>query len=128
MLRGKDGSVRYGASRDLIGEIQSWNLDESADTVSGWGMGNTTETTFTTVSRWEGSVECYLDPVDPSYAIQPGDEVAVELYPGGETTGSGYFSGNIIVTGLSRSSSKDGIPMLTINFRNQGALARQTVA
>lgn len=128
MLKGKDGVVKFGDPVASLGAVQNWNVDEQADTVSGWGMGDDYENTFTTIKRWSGSVEVYLDFADASDDLAVGDEIATELYPGGETSGSGYFSGTCIVTGLARGSSKDGIPSLTINFRNQGALVEGTVA
>lgn len=126
MLKGKDGVVKFGDPLETLGKVQDWNVDEQADTVSGWGMGDEYESTFTTVKRWTGSVTVYLNPADPSDDLGVGDELATELYPGGETTGSGYFSGDVIITGLNRSSSKDGIPVLAINFRNQDALVKGT--
>ncbi|MEM7722490.1 MAG: hypothetical protein AAF376_08955 [Pseudomonadota bacterium] len=128
MLRGKDGIVYVGDPKERLGAVQNWNVDEQSDTVSGWGMGDEYESTFTTIKRWTGSVEVYLDPADPSDDLVIGSEIDLELYPGGETTGSGYFSGRVIVTGLNRSGSKDGIPTLNINFMNQGALVKSTVA
>jgi hypothetical protein len=89
-------------------------------------MGDEYENTFTTVKRWSGSCEVYLDFADAADDLAIGDEVAIELYPGGETAGSGYFSGDVIITGLARSGAKDGIPALSINFRNQGALVKGT--
>ncbi len=128
MLKGKDGVVYFNAERDKMGAVQNWNIDEQADIVSGWGMGDEYESSFTTVKRWTGACEVYLDPSDASHAITIGDEIPIELYPGGEASGSGYFSGNVIITGLSRSGSKDGIPTLNINFQNQGGLAVASVA
>lgn len=126
MLKGKDGVVYFDTPKQRLGAVQNWNVDEQSDTVSGWGMGDEYENTFTTIKRWSGSVEVYLDFADASDDIAIGDELPVELYPGGETSGSGYFSGDVIVTGLSRGGAKDGIPSLNINFRNQGALVKGT--
>lgn len=123
MLKGKDGVVYFGTPKAKMGHVQSWNLDEQSDTVSGWGMGDSYESTFTTIKRWTGSCEVYLDFADNSSTLGIGDEIALELYPGGETTGSGYYSGNVIIAGLNRSGAKDGIPSLVINFMNQGALS-----
>lgn len=120
MLKGKDGIVYVDNPKQRLGKVQNWTLDEQADTVAGWGMGDTAETAFTTITRFSGSVEVYLDFADASDDLSVGDALPVELYPGGETSGSGYFSGTILVTGLSRSGAKDGIPGLTINFRNAG--------
>lgn len=128
MLKGKDGVVKFGAPLAALGAVQNWNIDEQSDTVSGWGMGDDYENSFTTVKRWSGSCEVYLDFADASDDLAVGDEIAIELYPGGETVGSGYFSGTVIITGLARGGAKDGIPTLNINFRNQGALTKGTAA
>lgn len=126
MLKGKDGVVKFGTPAVAVLKVQSWNLDPQADEVSGWGMGDEWEESFTTIKRWSGSAEVYLNPAD---AAVPGlgEAVAAELFPGGETSGSGFFSGNVVVTGAAKSGSKDGIPTLTINFKGTGALTESTV-
>ncbi|MQQ09108.1 hypothetical protein GFB49_11635 [Epibacterium sp. SM1979] len=129
MLKGKDGVFRYGASKERVGAVQNWNIDESADVVAGWGMGDAGESAFTTVSRFSGSVEFYLDPTDPGDDIAIGDTFEIDLYPGGETSGSAYFTGTILVTATPMAGSKDGIPTKTVNFRNaSGTLSKNTVA
>ncbi|MEM8849247.1 MAG: hypothetical protein AAGE03_04345 [Pseudomonadota bacterium] len=129
MLKGKDGIVYKGDPKQRMGGVQNWNLDEQIDTVAGWGMGDDAETAFGTVSRFSGSVEMYLDPADPSDDIALGDTLPLELYPGGETSGSGYFSGVALVTGIGQSGSKDGIPTRSFNFRSaSGKLTRGTAA
>lgn len=130
MLKGKDGAVYFGDPKERLGGVQSWNVDEQTDTVQGWGMGDSAERVFTTISRFSGSTEVYLDPSDPSDDLAIGDELQLELYPGGEASGSAYFSGLVVVTGLSRSGAKDGIPGLTINFRSASTsgLSKLTVA
>jgi len=128
MLKGKDGVVKFGSPLAALGAVQNWNIDEQSDTVSGWGMGDDYENSFTTIKRWSGSCEVYLDFADASDDLAVGDEIAIELYPGGAAVGSGYFSGTVIITGLARGGAKDGIPSLNINFRNQGALTKGTAA
>ncbi len=129
MLKGKDGVIRVGGSSDRLGGVQNWNIDPQVDVVAGWGMGDAAEEAFSTISRYSGSMEVYLDHADPSDDINPGDVMDVDLYPGGETSGSGYYSGSILVTGTPMSGSKDGIPTKTINFRNSsGVLTKATVS
>jgi len=122
MLKGKDGVVRYGASKDLIGAVQDWNLDPTAETVEGWGMGDDWKRSFTTVKGHSGSVTFYLDPEDPGAGIAVGDEIDVDFYPGGEATGAAFYSGTFNVTGTPRSAAKDGIPTQTINLLGTGPL------
>ena len=128
MLKGKDGVIYVGTPKVQLGHIQSWNIDLQADQVSGWGMGDEYETSFTTVKRWSGSFEAYLDFSQAFAAISVGDELDVELYPGGESIGSGFFSGRVAVTGLPMSGSKDGIPLVTINFASRGDLTTGEVS
>ncbi|WP_227271241.1 hypothetical protein [Roseobacter weihaiensis] len=125
--KGRDGVVKVGTPPAALGHVQSWNVDETADEVRGWGMGDDYDTGFATIARWSGSVEVYLDAADESNGIAIRDEMAVEFYPGGETSGNVYFSGTAEILSLARSASKDGIPMLTINFTGRGALTKATV-
>ncbi|QDF14258.1 major tail protein [Dinoroseobacter phage vB_DshS-R4C] len=126
MLKGKDGVVKNASTGDSIGHLQSWALDTQRDEVSGWGMGDDAERAFTTVGRASGNFEVYLDPADPSDDLEPGDLVDLELYPGGESTGSGYRSvAGALILSTAESASKDGIPMLTVNWRTSGALPQK---
>ena len=128
MLKGSDGVVKIGATATVIGWVQSWNIDTQADRVAGWGMGDVWETGFTTIKRWSGSAVVYLDPSDQSFTLEAGGEYQVELYPGGETSGSAYWSGTIQVTGTPVDGAKDGIPSQTINFSGNGTVTKGTVA
>ncbi|WP_116134339.1 hypothetical protein [Tropicimonas sp. IMCC34043] len=127
-MKGRDGVVKAGSPVAALGHVQNWNVDYQADEVRGWGMGDDFETAFTTIKRWNGSVEVYLDATDPSASIDVGDEIAVEFYPGGETAGLTYWSGTAAITGQPASGSKDGIPTMTINFSGRGALTKTTVS
>ncbi|MGX0875925.1 hypothetical protein ACSSV4_000597 [Roseovarius sp. MBR-154] len=126
MLKGKDGVVKFGTPVAAVLAVQSWNLDPQADEVSGWGMGDEWEESFATIKRYSGSVEVYLNPADAAVP-DLAETVAVELFPGGETTGSGFFSGNVVITGKAMSGSKDGIPTMTLNIKGTGALTESTV-
>lgn len=123
--KGKDGVVRLGTPRTALLHVQSWNLDVSTDAVETWSMGDEWTDNFGTVKKFSGSIECYLDDADAA-APGVGAEIAFDLYPGGTTTGSGYYSGNALVTGTPISGAKDGVPTITFNFAGKGALAEAT--
>lgn len=127
-LKGKDGAVYLGTPRAKLGHVQNWNLDEEADSVDGWGMGDAYETSFTTIKRFSGAAEVYLDPAAPQHTLRVGDEIALELYPGGEIVGSAYWSGNVTLTAMARSGDKGGIPSVKISFKGRGALTPMTKA
>lgn len=123
--RGIDGEARFGA--DVIAHLQSWNLDETADTVEGWSMGDQYSESFPTIRRWSGSFECYLDSADPTAAIEINDEAELRLYPGGDQTGKFYYTGTARISSVPKSGPKDGIVMLTLNFVGVGALQRVAI-
>lgn len=129
-LKGNDGVCKVGTTTadQSVLHIQNWNIDEQADIVSGWGMGDTYSTKFTTIINWSGSLEVYIDPTDAGAALLTiGTVIQLELYPGGETTGLPYFSGEAIVSGTPRSGSKDNIPTVTFNFEGRGPLTPASV-
>lgn len=124
-LKGIDGIVKVGTATptSAVLNIQSWNIDETADVVGGWGMGDTYSTKFTTIINWSGSMECYIDPTDTAAAeLVIGETIQLELYPGGDATGAPYYSGEAIVSGAPKQGAKDGIPNITFNFEGRGAL------
>lgn len=126
VLRGKDGVIRIGgAAGSRLLHVQSWNIDTSTDAIERWSMGDDWTDNDGTVKKYAGSIECYLDFAD---AARPevGDVFAFDLYPGGQETGSGYFSGTALVTGVPYSGSKDGTPTVALNFVNKGALTQAT--
>lgn len=125
MLKGKDGVVKIGP--DKMQSVQSWTLDEEVDEVAGWGMGDDFEEAFTTVGRWMGSFEVYAKDAGVNFGLRPRAEVELELYPGGEESGSGYFSGEVRIKSRGMSGSKDGIPTVTFNFRGTGTLTQGNV-
>lgn len=127
-LKGRDGVVKVGTPGEAIGNLQSWNVDTQCDETAGWGMGDSFETSFVTISRWKGSVELYIDPTDPSDALVTGTDVKVEFYPGGEAAGGVYYSGTACISGMNRSGEKAGIPSITINFSGKGALSRTVIS
>lgn len=126
-LNGKNGRVKYGPGQQLIGKVQSWNADESAETVEGWGMGETAKETDTTVTGFSGSLEFDLDPTDPGAQIRAGDQFVVELYPAGDATGDTVYSGTVNVTGSAVSVSKDAYARKSVNFLGTGTLTEGVV-
>ncbi len=123
-LRGKDGVVKFDAG--AIGHVQSWNLDTTAEVLTGWGMGDDWQKARGSIKSWTGSVEVYLDPTDAA-APDLGDTVTLDLFPGGEASGATYYTGQAVITGTPRTGSKDGIPTLTFNFTGSGPLGSMTV-
>lgn len=73
---------------------------------------------------WSGSVECYFDAADAGQGeITAGDTVAVNFYFAGESTGSKYYSGTVVVTGAPVSAEKDGFVLQSFSFKGSGELS-----
>ncbi len=125
---GFDGAIRVGGpSGDLIGQLQSWNLDQKAETTKGSAMGQDWKDTKGHVKEWSGSAEAYFDPEDAGQnTLSLGDVVALDLYPGGNASGKRSYSGNAVVTGIPLSGSKDSWVAITFNFEGDGALITGT--
>lgn len=126
---GKDGTIRVGAT-DPVGELRSFNINESADTVEDTTMGDTARTRKATLTSWDGSVECYWDETDTSgqVALGVGTEVAdLRFYPEGTDAGDTYYYGACIVTGVSRNVTFDGMIEMSITVEGNGALSTDTV-
>lgn len=129
-IHGFGGALRVGGvSGQIVGQLQSWNLDEQAQVTAGYAMGQTWEDNETTVKRWSGSAEVYFDPTDAGQALlDAGASVDLDFYPGGNSTGQPNRSGAAKVTGIPLSANKDGWVSMTINFVGDGPLTKGTVA
>jgi len=124
---GQTGSMTFGG--EVVGHLQSWNLDVQAAILEGYSMGEGWADNETGIKRWTGSCEVYFDAADAGQiSAAVGEVVAIQLYPGGDETGEEYFSGSAIITGVPVSGTKDGWVTKTINFGGKGPLATATAA
>lgn len=125
---GRLGSVKVGAN--TVAEVKSFSVEETGDTAEDTSMGDQWRTFKPTLNSWSGSVEAQLDETDSTGqgALTTNAEVALKLYPDGESSGDVELSGNAIVTGVSRSVSFDGIVTISFTFQGNGALTIGTVS
>lgn len=125
---GRDGIVKVGSN--TVAEVKSFSIEESADTVETTKMADTARTHVITLTSFSGSVDCFWDETDSSGqgALTVGASVTLALYPEGDTTGDTYYSGTALVTGVSRSSSFDGMVEASISVQGSGALTSSTVS
>ena len=124
---GSEGTVKVGS--DAIAEIRSFSLEESADTLEDTTMGDTARTYKSSLTTFTGSVDVFWDETDTSGqgALTIGASVTLNVYPEGDTAGDTYYSGSAIVTGVTRSSSFDGLVEASITVQGSGALTATTV-
>lgn len=126
---GKEGIVKVGGTPTTVAEVREWQLDTTSDTADNSSInsvqGNGGWRTFAaTLLSWEGSLTCFWDETDTNgqQTIDAGSTIALKLYPEGSATGATFFSGNAIVTGVSRKAALDGVVEATFSFKGTGAL------
>lgn len=124
---GSEGTVKVGSN--AIAEIRSFSLEETADTLEDTTMGDTARTYKSSLTTFTGSVDVFWDETDTSGqgALTTGASVTLNVYPEGDTAGDTYYTGSAIVTGVTRSSSFDGLVEASITVQGSGALTASTV-
>ena len=126
--KGSEGIVKVG-STNVVAEIRSYSIEESADTLEDTSMGDSAKTYKASLTSFSGSLDVFWDETDSSGqgALSIGSEVTLSIYPEGDTTGDVYYSGSAIVTGVSRTGSYDGLVEASISVQGNGALTESTV-
>jgi predicted secreted protein len=79
------------------------------------------------LTSFSGSIDVFWDESDTAQqALQPSTEVTLKFYVEGADTGDKYYTGTAIVTGLSVSSSFDGMVEASISVQGKSALTLET--
>lgn len=124
---GSEGTLKVGAN--TIGEIRSFSISESADTLEDTSMGDAARTYKPSLTTFTGSVDVFWDEADSGQmAMTVGASITFSAYPEGATAGDKYYTGTAIVTGLTINSSFDGMVEASITLQGTGALTLSTAA
>lgn len=125
---GQQGTIRDGSN--AVGEVTSFEINASSDTVETTVMGDTWKTRTATQKTWSGNLSCKYDPGDTTGQVvfASGATVSIEAYPSGNTSGHGDLSGSAIVTERNITSTHDGLVELSLTFEGDGALTETTVS
>lgn len=122
---GSEGTLKVGAN--TIGEIRSFSISESADTLEDTSMGDAARTYKASLTTFTGSVDVFWDEADTGQmAMTVGSSITFSAYPEGATSGDKYYTGSAIVTGLTINSSFDGMVEASITLQGTGALSLST--
>jgi len=123
---GSAGVVKAGGN--AIGEIRSFTVDQTGDTVEDTAMGDTTRSFKATLSTFTASVDALFDDSDTAQtSMTIGSSLAFLFQPEGSGSGAYQLSGSGIVTGISQTQSFDGLVERSFTVQGTGALTIGTV-
>ena len=127
-IRGRDGTVKVGAS--TIAEIRDWALERSAATSDGTTINDEWAEKDVGIKSWGGSLNCFQDEADATgqAALEVGETVTLNFYPGGDGSGLIERQGSAIVTGISEKGSNEGFVERSFTFEGTGPLTPSTIA
>ena len=123
---GENGTVKIGsdsAGESAIAEVRSWTVEHTKDVIEDTVMGDAARTYKAGLHQFTGSMEVvYDDGHTTSNAFRPDSDSAlyVEFYP--NTSAGQKFTGQVLVTSVSRTASFDDLVTATVNFQGTGAL------
>ena len=125
--KGSEGQIKIGSN--VVAEVKSYSLDETADTIESTKMGDAARTHLASLTSFSGSVECFWDETDTNgqVALAVGSTVTLIWFPEGSTSGDTSYSGSVIVTGKTISASFDGMVEATISVQGTGVITTATV-
>jgi len=124
---GSEGVV-YSSSNQ-IGEIRSYTITVSADTLEDTTMGDSARTYKASLTNFTGSMDLYWDETDTGQGdLTIGSEITFNVYPEGNTSGDTYYTGSAIITERAITGSFDGLVELSISLQGNGALTESTVS
>lgn len=128
---GSEGTVKLGTvgSDTAIGEIRSYTITETGDTIEDTAMGDTSRSYKVGLKTFSGTVECFFDPDDAKQdEMVAGAELTLTVYPEGSASADQYMSGSVIITSADVTASADGMVEASFGFQGTGAITRGTVA
>lgn len=124
---GSEGLVRI--STNNVAEVTGFSFTETAEYAEDTTLSDTSKTYNTiAIKSWNGTVTCFWDEENTSYqsGFAIGSNVALVLAPEGLDTGDTRYSGNALVTEITRNVQRGAVTEITFNFIGNGALAVAT--
>jgi len=124
---GSEGLVKVSST--TIGELRSYTLEQTSDTIEDSSMGDASRTYKTGLKGFSGSASLFFDEADAGQLLLVvGGEIAIKVFPEGATTGDKFYEGNAIVTAYNVSASFDGLVEAELTFTGTGSLTLSTSA
>lgn len=134
IFTGNDGKLRIG-STDLAA-VRNFSMELTADTIETSTMGTDVRTYVKGMSSWSGSADIYFDESEfgsiyPNICDTSGSGVGsgtnnLKMVLQDGASNDIWFSGAIIVTGITVNSTMDGLVEASITFQGSGDLSFTT--
>ena len=128
--KGSSGVVKLavsGGSVAAMGEVRSFTLDETADTIEDSVMGDTARTYLSSLTSATLSMDVYWDDADAvQLVMDSGADLDFEISPTGTGTGEKYYAGGGILTSKSLTASFDGMVEGSFALQISGAITENT--
>jgi predicted secreted protein len=128
-----DDATATAGSGSAIGNIRSWSLETSSDTLDVTTMnvsGGYYRDFVPSFRNWTGSVDFLHDLTDavggdPDSLLRAGQMVYVWIYPESDAgTTAVIYGGHALITAVSRSASYDGLVECSVSFQGKGELTQ----
>ena len=124
--KGSAGVVKIaatGGSTANVGEVRSYSLDETSDTIETTKMGDANKSYLASLKDATMTVDALWDSADAQQLIfDVGADIDFELHPEGTSAGKSY-SGGGLVTAKTVSASYDGMVEASFSVQISGAVA-----
>ena len=125
-VTGQSGVVKLqlaGVTEVVVGEVRSFTIETSADTIEDSAMGDTSRSYKAGLDSSTVSIECYWDQADAQQLVLDSRaSIDFEISPSGTATGSKKYSGTGIVTSKSITASFDGMVEASFSIQASGAI------
>lgn len=124
---GSEGVVRVGAN--TVAEVTGFSFTVSAEYAEDTTLADTAKTyNVTAITSWNGSVTAFWDETDTNgqNALVTGANISLVLAPEGADTGDTRYSGNALITEITRNVQRGAITEITFNFVGNGTLTSAT--
>ena len=110
-----------------VGEIRSFSIDETADTIEDTVMGDSVKTYLPSLKDATLTVDALWDDLDAQQlALDSNATINWEIHPSGTGTGRKYYEGEGVVTAKTVSASYDGLVEASFSIQCSGAVTEGT--
>ena len=124
---GTEGLVRVGAN--TVAEVNGFSFTINAEYAEDTNLADTAKTyNPIAITSWSGTVSAFWDETDTTGqgGLVTGANVALVLAPEGVGSGATRYSGNALITEITRNVQRGAITEITFNFIGNGALTAAT--